>query len=206
LQYYAARRLQSTRISIGRLVITARKERLTSLPDYGGQDYTSGRLITRGKKAWTYGYFEIRARLPCGAGAWPAIWMLGLGRPWPDGGEIDIMEQLGRDPPTVYGTIHTRASAGTSGSGSSTTIANPCSAFHTYHLLWTANRLDVGVDGRVYHSYLNDHAGAASWPFNRPQYMLLNLALGGPWAGPPDDTIFPVSFLIDYVRVYQKAP
>ena len=95
LQYYAVERLENSRISAGNLVITARKEKLESASDYGGQQYSSARLITRGKASWTYGFFDVRAKLPCGAGTWPAIWMLGTAGAWPAAGEIDIMEQVG---------------------------------------------------------------------------------------------------------------
>lgn len=99
LQYYAVRRARNSRVDNGRLIITALKERLQSEADYGGQNYSSARLITRGKASWTYGFFDIRARLPCGRGTWPAFWMLGPDSiPWPDNGEIDIMEQVGKDP------------------------------------------------------------------------------------------------------------
>ena len=105
-QYYAAARLQNSEVKNGKLIITARKEALTSAADYGGQQYTSARLITNGKASWTYGHFEIRAKMPCGKGTWPAIWTLGtVNDPWPANGEIDIMEHVGMDPTTVHGTI-----------------------------------------------------------------------------------------------------
>jgi len=98
LQYYSADRLRNAAVDNGQLTITARHEALRDAPDYGGQHYTSARLITRDKAEWRYGFFEVRAKLPCGPGTWSAIWMLGTGAPWPDGGEMDIMEQVGNDP------------------------------------------------------------------------------------------------------------
>ena len=122
LQYYAAARYENTLVSDGRLRITARRESLAGAADWGGQRYTSARLVTRGKAQWTYGFFEVRAKLPCGRGTWPAIWMLGAGGRWPDDGEIDIMEQVGSQPTRILGTVHTPITGG-SGNGSSTTTS-----------------------------------------------------------------------------------
>ena len=203
-QYYAVRKTEYSRQQDGRLFITARKASLSSEPDWGGQVYTSARLITRGKASWTYGFFEIRARMPCGQGTWPAIWMLGTADNWPDSGEIDIMEHVGMYPDTVSATIHTRSTAGTSGNGAELKVADACTAFHNYQATWTADRIVFAVDGKPYHSYGNKGTGAASWPFNKPQYLLLNLAIGGEMAGWVDPAVLPRSFEVDYVRVYQK--
>lgn len=205
-QYYAVKRLENSRVQNGKLTITARKERLTSASDYGGQNYTSARLITRGKASWIYGYYEIRARLPCGRGTWPAFWMLGPEEiPWPDNGELDIMEQVGKAPNIITGTIHTKATAGTDGIGGETTIADPCGQFHTYTATWTSSEISIGVDNRSYFTYKNPGKGTASWPFNTRHYLIINLAIGGDMAGAVDDSIFPVSMDIDYVRVYKKS-
>ncbi|WP_284699817.1 family 16 glycosylhydrolase [Chitinolyticbacter albus] len=204
LQYYAVARKENSRIENGKLIITARKERLTSAADYGGQNYSSARLITEGKSTWTYGYFEIRAKMPCGKGTWPAIWMLGSNAQWPAGGEIDIMEHVGKNPTEISGTLHTTATAGTWGNGASTTVADACSAFHNYQLHWTADEIVIAVDDKPYFSFKNPRTGSAAWPFDKPQYLLLNLAVGGDMAGAVDDSIFPRQFEIDYVRVYQK--
>lgn len=203
LQYYAADRIENSHIDNGRLLITARKEDLTSAPDYGGQHYTSARLMTRGKVSWTYGFVEVRAKLPCGKGTWPAIWMLGTGGAWPGDGEIDIMEQVGAAPSRVFGTVHTQTSGG-NGTGSAVSIPDACTAFHNYQLTWTPDRLVLGVDDRNYYQYLNPKNGYANWPFDKPQYLLLNLAVGGTLGGAVDDSIFPVQMEVDYVRVYQR--
>ncbi len=205
-QYYAASRLKSSRVKAGKLVLTARKESLSTAPDFGHQKYTSARLITRGKAAWTYGFFEIRAKLPGGVGTWPAIWMLGTADRLPDSGEIDIMEQVGKEPTKVSGTIHTRSTAGTFGSGAEIEVPNACTDFHNYQLTWTPRSLSIGVDNKIFHTYPNQHKGMASWPFDQPQYLLLNLAIGGDMAGPVDDTIFPRQLEVEYVRVYQLRP
>lgn len=203
-QYYSVKKRENSRVEAGKLTITARKERLTSAFDYGGQNYTSARLITRGKAAWIYGYFAIRARLPCGGGTWPAFWMLGPDEtPWPNNGEIDIMEQVGNAPDKITGTIHTKATAGTFGVGGETVLSEACSRLHDYTLTWTPDRISIGVDGRSYFTYNNAKNGSGSWPFDTPHYLLLNLAIGGDMAGEIDDKIFPVSMDVDYVRVYQ---
>lgn len=205
LQYYAAGRLENARVADGVLSIIARHETLADAADFGGQHYSSARLITRDTASWTYGFFEVRAKLPCGAGTWPAIWMLGESGDWPDGGEIDIMEQVGNDPDMVSSTLHNRATAGTSGDGGNLSLPTACSQFHNYQLLWTPDALEMSVDGRRVHSYEKAGKGAAGWPYDKPQYLLLNLAIGGDMAGAVDDSIFPRAFEIDYVRVYQKS-
>jgi beta-glucanase (GH16 family) len=201
-QYYAAARLQNSVVEGGRLRITARRESLSSLPDWGGQAYSSVRLITRGKAAWTYGFFEIRARMPCGVGTWPAIWMLGTGGRWPEDGEIDIVEHVGRNPGEILGTVHTPITGG-SGNGSRTPLATACTQFHDYQLHWTADEIAIGVDGRVYHRYRNPRTGRAAWPFDAPQYLLLNIAIGGTLGGAVDDSIFPRTLEVEHVRVWQ---
>ena len=211
LQYYGNARLENSRVENGVLSIVARKEDLSTagLPDWGSQRYSSARLITRGKTAWTYGFFEIRAKLPCGLGTWPAIWMLSAPpqTAWPDDGELDIMEHVGFDPGVVHATAHTGAYNHTKNNHrtATTTIPDACTAFHKYQLYWTANRVVVGVDDRNYYQYSNDGSGNAEWPFESPQYLILNIAVGGDWGGQMgvNDAIFPVTMEVDYVRVYQ---
>jgi len=211
LQYYAAARSENSRIENGLLVITARREDLSAagLSDWSGQRYSSARLVTRDKASWTYGFIEVRAKLPCGTGTWPAIWM--LSKPpesrWPDDGEIDIMEHVGFDAGVVHGTVHTGAYNHTRNNSrtATTTVADACNAFHRYQLTWTASRITVGVDDRNYYQYSNDGSGNAEWPFDSAQYLILNIAVGGDWGGQMgvNDAIFPVRMEIDYVRVYQ---
>ena len=201
-QYYSRARAANAVVDAGKLVITARKEDLSSAADWGGQHYSSARLITRGKADWTYGFYEVRAKLPCGAGTWPAIWTLGSKGVWPDDGELDILEQVGSNPTRVFGTVHTAASGGT-GTGGDRQVPDACTAFHNYQMTWTASAIEFGVDGVVYYRYANLRAGARTWPFDAPQYLLLNLAIGGDLGGAVDDRIFPVSLQIEHVRVYQ---
>lgn len=211
LQYYGVERLKNSEVGNGQLTITAYKESLTlsneytnnSAPDYGGQDYTSARLITRGKASWTYGFFEIRAKMPCGLGTWPAIWMLGTQGDWPEAGEIDIMEHVGQEPNTIHGTLHNQSTANTFGNGGSVNVPDACTQFHNYQLTWTHESIKIGIDKEVYFTYVNPKTDTDAWPYDQPQYMLLNLAIGGDMAGPVDDSIFPAKFEVEYVRVYQ---
>ena len=211
LQYYSANRPENARIENGRLIIEAHKEQVfaETFPDTGGQGYTSARLLTEDLAAWQYGYFEIRAKLPCGRGLWPAIWTLPNGGfTWPDDGEIDIMEYVGWNANQFHATVHTRDNNHTHGTqfGASFTSDTACGAFHTHSLLWTEDDILVAVDGRPYFRYPKGNKGFGEWPFTRPHFLLLNVAIGG-WGAQEgiDDTVFPARMEVDYVRVYQKA-
>jgi beta-glucanase (GH16 family) len=209
LQYYSAARRKNSRVEQDVLIIEARRESTSRFADSGGQKYTSARLVTRGVAEWTYGFFEIRAKLPCGRGSWPAIWTLGSDKiAWPDRGEIDIMEHVGFDPGVVHGTIHTKAFNHVSNTqrGAQVSIPDACTAFHRYQMTWTADRITIGRDDRNYFQFSRDASGGHdAWPFDEPQYLLLNIAVGGTWGGQRgvDDKIFPTRMEIDYVRVYQ---
>jgi len=214
LQYYSRARAENARVESGHLIITARREQLRGAADWGGQNYSSARLVTRGKASWTYGFVEVRAKLPCALGTWPAIWMLGTGGTWPDDGEIDIMEQRGTraaDKGRVLGTIHTRAYNYFNGSlgpgqGAEVAIADACTSFHNYQLTWDAERIVIGVDNSNYFSYPNPRTGDRTrWPFDDPQYLLLNLAVGGDLGGAVDDAALPARLEVDYVRVYRRS-
>ena len=205
LQYYSPPRAANAVVKGGKLIVTARKEKLSSAADWGGQAYTSARLSTRGKGDWTYGFFDVRAKLPCGKGSWPAIWTLGSKGKWPDDGELDIMEQVGREPTRVFGTVHTLQSGGL-GTGEAMQVPDACTAFHNYQMLWTRDEIRFSVDGAEFYRYANPKTGSATWPFDSPQYLILNLAVGGDLGGAVDDSIFPIAFEIDYVRIYQAAP
>jgi beta-glucanase (GH16 family) len=213
LQYYSAARIENSSVSNGRLVITARQEKLTKASDYGNQNYTSARLITRGLASWTYGFWEIRAKLPCGLGTWPAIWTLGTGGRWPDDGEIDIMEQKGTsaaEKQQILGTIHSRAynwQGGTLGvaKGATRSLFNACTDFNNYQMTWDADSITIGVNGSNYFQYVNPKNGdIRQWPFNAPQYLLLNLAIGGDLGGAVNNAQLPAQMEVDYVRVYSR--
>jgi len=211
LQYYGARP-DNVRVENGQLIIEARREKLNArqYPDYGGQAYTSGKIWTKGKAFWTYGYYEVRAKLPCARGTWPAIWMLPeANQPWPDGGEIDIMEQVGSQPEVVHGTVHSALFVHTKGTqrGAEKPVPGNCEAFHLYQLDWRPDSIRIGVDGRAYMKVLNNQPGGhGAWPFDAPFHMILNLAMGGNWAAAKgmDDAALPQRMLVDYVRVWQR--
>lgn len=206
LQYYSAARTANSEVRNGRLHITARKERLKELPDWGGQAYSSARLITKGKGEWTYGYFEVRAKLACGKGTWPAIWMLGVEGEWPDGGELDIMEHIGHQEGRVFSTVHTRSGfAGDGKGGVAAPLPTACTQFHNYQMLWTPDSVRFGIDGVEHARYDNQRQGPKQWPFDRPQFMILNIAIGGDLGGKVTDADLPTTMEVEHVRVYQKA-
>ena len=210
-QYYSARRARNARVRGGRLIVEAHREpeRARRLPDWGGQAYTSARLVTRGKASWTYGFFEIRAKLPCGRGTWPAIWTLAERRAtgWPGDGEIDIMEHVGHDPGVVHQTVHTEAFNHVKGThkNANRRVPDACTAFHNYQLHWTPERIVMGIDGRTLFTFEKGEGGRAEWPFDAPQYLILNVAVGGTWGGAKgiDDWALPGRMEVDYVRVWQ---
>lgn len=206
-QYYADARAENSRITDGKLIIEARKDDVSGFADFGGQKYSSARLLTKDKAAWTYGFFDIRAKLPCGVGQWPAIWLLGTGQ-WPNTGEIDIMEEVGFEPTTVYGNLHSLHSVKDHvKQGGGTQVPDLCSAFHNYQAEWTKTGITFLVDGApYYHMDKPADATQVNWPFDGPEYMILNVAVGGAWGGQHgiDDTAFPAQMQVDYVRVYQK--
>lgn len=212
LQYYSAARLENARVEDGRLIITARRERLAGMADFGGQDYSSARLIGRdGGQGWTYGLIEARLKLPCSRGSWPAFWMLpDNAAAWPLGGEIDIMEHVGHDPGVVHGTVHTGKYNHVQGTQSGGQAQTPlaCEQFHTYQTLWTPESVIFAIDDRPYHRFANDGTGEmAAWPFDHPFHILLNVAVGGDWGGAQgvDDAALPQSMEVDWVRVWQAA-
>ncbi len=206
-QYYSANRPENARVENGHLVIEARHEDMSDMPDSGGQNYSSARLQSKGKAEWTYGFFDIRAKLPCGVGQWPAIWMIGDGQ-WPQTGEIDIMEEIGFEPTTIYGTLHsTYSESAHVHQGSKLDIPTLCTAFHNYQADWTPQGLTLLVDGKAYY-HLDRPANSdeAHYPFTTPEFMLLNVAVGGGWGGQHgiDNAALPAQMQVDYVRVYQK--
>jgi beta-glucanase (GH16 family) len=210
-QYYSARRAKNVRVRGGSLIVEAHADgsKLRRLPDWGGQQYSSARLITRGKASWTYGFFEARAKLPCGRGTWPAIWTLSGRSPmkWPEDGEIDIMEHVGHEPGMVHQSVHTAAFNHVKGTHKTATrrVADACKAFHLYQLHWTPDRIVMGVDGRPLMTFERRKGGRPEWPFDGPQYLILNVAVGGMWGGAKgiDDRALPQRMEVDYVRVWQ---
>ncbi|HEY5368493.1 MAG TPA: family 16 glycosylhydrolase [Hanamia sp.] len=203
-QFYTEADTMNAIVKDGVLSIIARKEK------HNDNDYTSARLLTNGKAEWTYGRIEISAKLPPGRGLWPAGWMLGSDfkkSGWPDCGEIDIMEHVGFKKDTVFGTVHTGAYNHIKGTqkGIEILIKNPYTQFHTYAIEWTPEKIDFFLDGENYYHFPNEHKTNAEWPFDKPFFLLLNMAVGGNLGGQKgiDDSVFPATYQIDYVRVYQ---
>ena len=207
-QYYSAG--QNLDVANGVLTIEARHERLdpNRVPDWGGQQYTSAKIFSKGP-GWTYGFYEVRAKLPCARGTWPAIWMLPVEMTkWPDEGEIDIMEQVGAEPNLIYASLHTKLFNHVLKTQRSAqrSVPTSCSAFHVYQLDWRPDSISIGVDGHGILRVLNNRpGGSGAWPFFTPFKMILNLAIGGDWAAAKgiDDAAMPQRMQVDYVRVWQ---
>jgi beta-glucanase (GH16 family) len=210
LQYYSAGRPQNLTVGRGLLTITARHEKLgpKRYPDWGWQRYTSARIFSKGA-GWTYGFYEIRAKLPCARGTWPAIWMLPVHmKTWPDDGEIDIMEQVGAEPNLIYSSLHTKLYNHTIKTQRSAQkrVPTSCTAFHVYQLDWRPDSITIGVDGHgILRVRNNVPGGKGAWPFFTPFKMIVNLAIGGDWAGAKgiDNAAMPQRMQVDYVRVWQ---
>lgn len=204
LQYYTWDRKENARVENGNLIIQVRKE------DMDGSKYTSTRLITKQRASWKYGRIEVRAKLPSGRGIWPAIWMMpensdyGI---WPNSGEIDIMEHVGYMPDSVFSTVHTKSYNWMMGNQVSLglTFKDLHSAFHLYQAEWSPEWIRFFVDGKQYYEYKNEHKTFAEWPFDKPFFLILNIAVGGGLGGKMgiDDSAFPQKMEVDYVRVYQ---
>ena len=215
-QYYTVSRPENARVENGLLVIEARKEKFaySAKGKQGVADYTSASVTSRHKASWTYGRIEVKAKLPAGRGTWPAIWMLGnnidkVG--WPACGEIDIMEYVGHQPDKIHVNVHTKGFNHTKGNGRGRAMpfaADAPAQFHVYAVDWTPQAMVFSLDGKPGFTVKNDGTGVDSWPFDAPQYLILNLAIGGSWGSQKgiDDSIFPQKFLVDYVRVYQRQP
>ena len=210
LEYYTSR-LQNAQIQNGSLVITAIKENYTGA-DGVTRNYTSARMKTSGKFEQQYGRFEARIKIPYGQGMWPAFWMLGnvIGTVrWPTCGEIDIMENIGKEPAMVHGTIHGPGYSGGAGIGSpfSLTKGRFTDDYHLYAVEWEPKVIRFYLDSNLYATRTPaDLPQGTKWVYDHPFFMILNLAVGGDWPGTPDNTTaFPQTMLVDYVRVYKKS-
>jgi len=211
LEYYTTRP-QNAYEQDGHLVIKVLQEKYTGA-DGVTKNYTSARLKTLGRFAQTYGRFEARIKIPRGQGIWPAFWMLGtdIDKPgWPDCGEIDIMENIGKEPALVHGTIHGPGYSGAHAIGASYGLASGkpiADDFHLFAVEWEPNAIRFYVDENLYTTRTPaDLPKGAKWVYDHPFFLLLNVAVGGGWPGSPDATsTFPQEMLVDYVRVYQRA-
>ena len=211
LEYYTAR-TQNAIQQGGNLVITVLAEKYAG-SDGVTRDYTSARLKTLGKFSQKYGRFEARVKIPKGQGIWPAFWMLGDDiekAGWPKCGEIDIMENIGKEPALVHGTIPGPGYSGEHGIGSPFALpdkARFADDFHIYAVEWEPQAIRFYVDDHFYATRTpSELPKGTKWVYNHPFFMLLNAAVGGDWPGNPDATsVFPQTMLVDYVRVYKRG-
>jgi beta-glucanase (GH16 family) len=210
LQYYTDRG-ENVSVEDGLLFLRAREEEYTG--NQGTREYTSAQIRTKYLCDWTYGQFEIKAKLPNGAGLWPAIWMLPSQEEygsWPSSGEIDIMENLGDISKTVYGTLHyadDAANAVQIGAEYTLLEGKFSDEFHIFRLDWDPDEIRWYVDNQLYFTDREWSAKEADYPapFDKPFYLILNVAVGGDWPGDPnEETQFPQEMIVDYVRVSQE--
>ena len=214
LEYYTDDKRNAHLDGRGHLIVEAIKE---SLPPefkcwYGPCRYTSARLTTKQKLARAYGRFEARIRLPAGQGVWPAFWLLGAdidAAGWPACGEIDIMENIGREPSRVHGTIHGPGYSGEKGIGAPYTLPGGrrfADDYHTFAVEWETEEIRWYVDGALYETRKpTDLPAGAKWVYDHPFFVILNLAIGGNWPGDTDATTsMPQTMSVDYVRIYER--
>lgn len=201
LQYYT-NRTQNVKVENGVLKITALKE------NFMGSAYTSTRILTKGKFEKKYGRIEARIKLPLGKGLWPAFWMLGANSStvvWPQCGEIDIMEYLGSNPISIFGTVHGPGYSGGNAISKNYSLTNNRfdNDFHVFGIEWDENKINYYVDDVLYNQITPEDV-PGEWVFNQPFYIILNMAVGGNFPGSPNsETVFPQTMLVDYVRVYE---
>lgn len=201
LQYYTDAS-QNIKVEGGMLKITAIKE------SYMGSEYTSARILTKGRFEQKYGRFEARIKMPWGKGLWPAFWMLGANSDtviWPQCGEIDIMEYLGSKPTSMFGTVHGPGYSGGNAISKNYALINDRfdNDFHVFGIEWGENYINYYVDNKLYNQITPKNV-PGEWVFNQPFYIILNMAVGGNFPGSPNaETVFPQTMTIDYVRVYQ---
>ncbi len=194
-QYYT-NRTQNAVVSNGTLKINLIKEA------YQGYNYTSARLLSKGKYSMKYGKVEIRAKIPSGGGTWPALWMLGdnidsVG--WPACGEIDVMEHVGNQLNKIYGTLHYPGRSGGNADGASVMIPNATTEFHIYSMEWNASTIKIYVDNQLFLTY-NKNPNS---PFNQNFFFIMNVAMGGNFGGTIDPNVTNATMEVDYIRVYQ---
>ena len=175
------------------------------------RNFSSARLRTVGKGDWQYGRIDVKAKIALGQGIWPAIWMLPsdwIYGGWPKSGEIDIMEHVGHDEGRIHGSVHTESYNHIIGTQrtNSKLIENVKTLFHIYSIEWSEQKIDFFIDDTLHFTFKNDFINDfRTWPFNERFHLLLNVAVGGNWPGPPNNTtVFPQDMEVDYVRVYEK--
>lgn len=193
LQLYAK---ENVSVKNGNLIIKASKT---------DSSYYSGKIHTKDKFEFKYGKVEVRAKLPKGHGLWPAIWMLGNDideNVWPNCGEIDIMEHVGKEPHNMFASLHNASSFGNTINSKKVEIKNIQEDFHVYRMEWTENHIEFFVDNNKIYTYSPENKNEKNWPYDKSFYLILNLAIGGNFGGPEvDNSIFPQEFIIDYIKV-----
>jgi beta-glucanase (GH16 family) len=204
-QHYTTARKENAYVEHGILSINAIREQ------FEGKPYSSARLNS--KAAWQFGRVEVRAKIPAGVGTWPAIWMMPGGWSfndgnWPAIGEIDILEHVGHDVNVIHASAHSKDyqwQVGTQKTGI-ITVPDATENFHNYSMEWTSEIMKVFVDDSCYFEYKNEGLGESKWPYNKPFYLILNLAVGGAWGSAEgmDKTVYPQTMEVDYVRIYRK--
>ncbi len=204
-QYYTEKLLKNARVENGKLLIEARREKINN------KDYSSARVVTKNKGDWKYGKIDVRAQLPAGVGSWPAIWMLPTDWKyggWPQSGEIDIMENVGFKPDSLFGSVHTEWYNHIQKTQVTKGVFDPTlsSQYHNYGIEWDEEKIDFLFDEKKYLTFRNQHTGSKAYPFDQAFYLVLNVAVGGNWGGEKgiDNKIFPQKMLVDYVKVFQK--
>jgi len=204
-QFYTSAREKNAWVGNGVLNIVAYKE------EFGGKEYTSARLVS--KADWKYGKIEVNAKLPDAFGTWSAIWMMPGGWTykdgnWPDIGEIDIMEHVGHELGVIHASAHSKDYQWQNQTQKTATVSFPDvnKEFHSYILEWRPDFLKIFVDDSLYFKYENEGLGETKWPYNKPFYLILNIAIGGAWGSMKgiDDKAYPQTMEVDYVRIYQK--
>ena len=209
-QFYLEKSIENSYVKDGKLHIVALKK------EYENSPYTSARLTTYQKFMFQYGKIEVMAKLPEGKGTWPAIWMLPESirtktEVWPLCGEIDIMEHVGKDPNVVHTSLHTQLYNHMHGTQMThfKKFTDMINNFHLYAVEWDQKSIKFYIDNKLFYEAQKGQDGKVTtnegWPFDKPYYLILNLAMGGNWGGEVDETFFPVDFQIDYVRIYQKS-
>lgn len=197
LQRYT--KVENIEIVKGKLLIIAKKD---------NNEITSGRINTKGKRIFTYGLIEIKAKIPQGIGTWPALWMLGQNIDevdWPACGELDIMEHVGKHPNFIHSSIHNTSGYGATPYTGILEIKTPFTKFHIYGMEWTKEFIAFYIDGKLVYHYQPEIKNMDTWPFDKPFFIIFNVAIGGNWGGPVvDDQLFPAVMTVDWVKVYQK--
>ncbi|MFT3911753.1 MAG: glycoside hydrolase family 16 protein [Ferruginibacter sp.] len=202
LEYYTSNR-SNLFFQDGKMIIQAKKE------SANGKEYSSAKIISRGKKYFKFGRIDLRAKAPKGKGIWPAFWMMpekDIYGGWPKSGEVDIMEMIGHEANKNHGTLHFGPGPGSVQLGGNYTLPSGIfnDEFHVFSLEWKKDEMRWFVDGKLFSTHTISEFGSNHYPFNEDFYLIINLAVGGNWPGNPDNTTdMPQSLIVDYVRVYQ---